>query len=268
MVQTSYTYSPYGETTLTGTASNNTSQYTGRENDNDGLYFYRARYYHPLFSRFVSEDPLGFGAGSPNFYSYANDSPTNFNDPSGQIVPWLAACAVGAASGVAIDLVVNSLAGRKNGIGGALVSAAVGCVSSVGLGFAIRAIRGSAVVLTKLPAFSQSTASGVFRGGALRGRTIGQVAEGLRSGAISPSQVPIDVVSRGGQFLTLNNRSVVALRRAGVDLERWAVSDLTGNAQAEATLTSRLLSNGLSNAGTDVIRVTGSGAGKLASSLR
>ena len=37
VVQTSYTYAPYGETTFTGTASNNTSQYTGRENDSDAL---------------------------------------------------------------------------------------------------------------------------------------------------------------------------------------------------------------------------------------
>jgi len=265
-VQTSYTYAPYGETTVTGTASNNKSQYTGRENDSDGLYFYRARYYHPVFSRFVSEDPIGFASGSWNVYSYANSSPTNLSDPSGLIVPWLAACAFGAVSGIAIDLVVNSLAGRKNTVSGALVSAAVGCVTSVGLGFALQAVRRSAQVLAKFPAFSQTTASAVFRGGAMRGRTIGQVAEGLRSGAIGPSQLPVDVVGRGGQFLALNNRSVLALRRAGVDLENWVVNDLTGNAAAEAKLTARLLSNGLSNSGTDVIRITG--AGKWASSLR
>jgi RHS repeat-associated protein len=267
-VQTSYTYSPYGETTVSGSASNNTSEFTGRENDSDGLYYYRARYYHPVFARFVAEDPIGFGSGSANLYSYASDSPTNFTDPSGQIIPWVAACAFGAASGVAFDLVVNSLSGRKNSLGGALLSAAVGCVTSIGFGFAMQTIRRSALVLTKFPAFSQTTASAVFRGGAFRGRTIGQVAEGLRSGAISPSQLPIDVVNRAGQFISLNNRSVLALRRAGVDLESWVVNDLTGNAAAEAKLTARLLANGLSDLGSDVIRITGSGLGKLASALR
>ena len=46
-VQTSYSYEPYGKTTVSGTASSNSFEYTGRENDSTGLYFYRARYYNP-----------------------------------------------------------------------------------------------------------------------------------------------------------------------------------------------------------------------------
>ena len=38
---TQYTYDPFGNTTSTGAASSNTSQYTGRENDGNGLYYYR-----------------------------------------------------------------------------------------------------------------------------------------------------------------------------------------------------------------------------------
>jgi len=106
-VQTSYTYAPYGETTVTGTASNNTSQYSGRENDADGLYFYRARYYHPVLSRFVSEDPIGFGGGDPNLYAYTAGSPTNFTDPSGQCLPF-------AIFGAALDIGAFVLSGRKS----------------------------------------------------------------------------------------------------------------------------------------------------------
>lgn len=58
VIHTSYTYAPYGETTSSGTASANTSQFTGREKDNDGLYYYRARYYHPIFGRFVGGPQL------------------------------------------------------------------------------------------------------------------------------------------------------------------------------------------------------------------
>jgi RHS repeat-associated protein len=57
-------------------------QYTGRENDSNGLYYYRDRYYSPVLGRFVNEDPLGFGGGI-NFYAYVGDDPTNFNDPFG-----------------------------------------------------------------------------------------------------------------------------------------------------------------------------------------
>jgi len=74
---TSYTYDPFGKTTVSGAASANPSQYTGRENEGNGLYFYRARYYSPLLARFVSEDPLGFGGGDLNLYAYVFNSPTN-----------------------------------------------------------------------------------------------------------------------------------------------------------------------------------------------
>ncbi len=152
VVQTSYTYAPYGETTVTGSASNNTSQYTGRENDNDGLYYYRARYYHPLFSRFVSEDPLGFGGGDSNLYSYVRSNPTNLTDPTGELIaPWVAACATGGIVAALSDGVLNSLAGRKNGIRGTLASLASGCVSGlIGMGVGLAAFR---VIRPALPTF-------------------------------------------------------------------------------------------------------------------
>jgi RHS repeat-associated protein len=141
VVQTSYAYAPFGAMTFTGTTSTNTSQFTGRENDNDGLFFYRARYYHPVMSRFVSEDPLGFSGGDANLYAYTGSSPTNFNDPSGMILPWLGACVAGAAFSVGADFVRFLMAGgRKENApshGSLLASVATGCVGGVlGLGAA------------------------------------------------------------------------------------------------------------------------------------
>jgi RHS repeat-associated protein len=58
--------------------------YTGREQDNEiGLDYYRARYYDASNGRFISEDPLGFGAGDTNIYRYVFNSPLNGTDPSG-----------------------------------------------------------------------------------------------------------------------------------------------------------------------------------------
>jgi RHS repeat-associated protein len=57
-VVTTYSYDPFGNTTTAGAASANPAQYTGRENEGNGLYFYRARYYDPAIWRFVNEDPL------------------------------------------------------------------------------------------------------------------------------------------------------------------------------------------------------------------
>jgi RHS repeat-associated protein len=79
---TQYSYDPFGNTTTTGPPSHNPSQYSGRENEGNGLYFYRSRYYSPLLHRFISQDPIGFFGGI-NMYAYVGNSPTNLRDPSG-----------------------------------------------------------------------------------------------------------------------------------------------------------------------------------------
>ncbi|TPW17219.1 MAG: Teneurin-3, partial [Halothiobacillaceae bacterium] len=83
VIQTRYSYDPFGNTTQTGQASTNPFQYTGRENDGTGLYYYRARYYSPAKQRFISEDPIGFGGGDANLYAYVGGDPINFIDPLG-----------------------------------------------------------------------------------------------------------------------------------------------------------------------------------------
>jgi RHS repeat-associated protein len=59
-------------------------QFTGRENDGTGLYFYRARYYSPTFQRFIAQDPMDFTlAGGANLYAYVRNSPLNLIDKLG-----------------------------------------------------------------------------------------------------------------------------------------------------------------------------------------
>ncbi|CAG4900835.1 putative deoxyribonuclease RhsA [Paraburkholderia gardini] len=82
-IQTQYRYEPYGATTLTGAADMNTQQFTGRENDGTGLYYYRNRYYSPQTGRFISEDPIGYASGQTNAYAYVSGNPVQFTDPSG-----------------------------------------------------------------------------------------------------------------------------------------------------------------------------------------
>lgn len=77
-------YEPWG-TPLAG-ASTSGFAFTGREWDSEsGLYFYRARFFSPKVGRFLSEDSLGFSAGS-NWYGYVLNSPVEFVDPSGHDV--------------------------------------------------------------------------------------------------------------------------------------------------------------------------------------
>lgn len=96
----SITYSAFGNTLNQTGASPNRLKYTGREDDQTGLYYYRARYYDTNIGRFVSEDPLGFEAGI-NFYAYVDNNPVNANDPTGMVAetPWdLFNVGLGAAS--------------------------------------------------------------------------------------------------------------------------------------------------------------------------
>jgi RHS repeat-associated protein len=82
-LQTEYTYEPFGKSTVTGSSNTNPFQYTGRENDLTGLYYYRNRYYNPTSQRFISEDPLGFVSKDYNLYSYVENNPLLYVDPWG-----------------------------------------------------------------------------------------------------------------------------------------------------------------------------------------
>lgn len=85
-IQTSYTYEPFGNTTTSGASSTNPYQFTGREDDVTGSYFYRARYYSPTFQRFIAQDPR-VAARTLNIYVYALNDPVGFADPLG-LFPW------------------------------------------------------------------------------------------------------------------------------------------------------------------------------------
>lgn len=130
-VQTEYTYEPFGRTTATGLPSNNPFQYTGRENDGTGLYYYRARYYDPQAGRFVSEDPIGFGAGGTNLFSYAVNNPTKYSDPEGKtpfvLLPIVAELLVTTAA-VLIERQIILLSARviTSRVGPPLIAAGMG----------------------------------------------------------------------------------------------------------------------------------------------
>lgn len=100
--QTQYAYTPYGVATASGATSDNAFQYTGRENDGTGLYYYRARYYDPAKGRFTAEDPIGFEGGL-NVYAYVGGDPLLNTDPKGEC-PWCIAAGAGALTGAAFDL--------------------------------------------------------------------------------------------------------------------------------------------------------------------
>ena len=88
VISNEYDYEPFTVVTNIG-LSLNSYKFTAREDDGTGMYYYRARFFHPALGRFVSEDPLEFVDG-PNIYLYVGDHPLDAIDPQGlSFYQWL-----------------------------------------------------------------------------------------------------------------------------------------------------------------------------------
>jgi RHS repeat-associated protein len=133
VIQT-YLTDEFGVSKLTLGTNSQPFHYAGEPRDAEsGLMYLRARMYEPALGRFLQRDPFaGFldGPGSLNRYSYVENSPTNATDPSGEN-PLLAACAVGAAIGVATDVGMGWLNGDKITGSQVLRSATTGCLTGL-----------------------------------------------------------------------------------------------------------------------------------------
>jgi RHS repeat-associated protein len=105
---TTLSYEPFGTTTVGGQPAP-AVQFTGRDNDGTGLYYYRARYYETGRHRFVSEDPVGLGGGDVNVYAYVRNVPTRYTDASGL---WIDT--VVDIFSIGYDIYQLAIYGRKN----------------------------------------------------------------------------------------------------------------------------------------------------------
>jgi len=73
-------YSSWGE--LDNPDATEESWFTGKKQDESGLYYFNARYYDADMGRFLQQDPAKHGL---NWYTYCNNNPVNRIDPTGLI---------------------------------------------------------------------------------------------------------------------------------------------------------------------------------------
>jgi len=87
-VTDSYFYDAWGNQLAGGSGTTkNPFRYTGQQQDQDGKYFLRARYYNSGIGRFLSQDTVMGNSDDPvtlHRYLYAGDDSVNHIDPSGE----------------------------------------------------------------------------------------------------------------------------------------------------------------------------------------
>jgi RHS repeat-associated protein len=126
--------------------------------DETGLYYYGARYYHPILGRFITPDTIVQAPENPqtlNRYTYCSNNPVNLIDPTGHKWSWgkfwkaavaavVSAVVFVATGGTATPVIAGFWAGMAGGaVGGALSGggwqgvlqgAAFGAVTGAALG--------------------------------------------------------------------------------------------------------------------------------------
>jgi len=149
-----YEYDAWGNCTATkviisGTSmvlSMNPFRYRGYYFDSEtGLYYLQSRYYDPKTGRFISPDAYSYlepdTVNGLNLYSYCNNNPVMYADPSGHIaflVILLTGIFVGAAAGGAVNGINAYMSGARGGelagaiFGGAIMGGAMGAVLAIG----------------------------------------------------------------------------------------------------------------------------------------
>ena len=209
-----YRYSAYGKTTLEKdngstdhTFIENLFAYTGREYDVDTeLYGYRSRYFSPELGRFISRDRI-WPQGGLNGYSYANQNPNRYVDPSGRYG------VVGATYGFISGAVGGYLTGGWIGAAvGGVVGAGVGVLVPQGSGFAGAAAGGFVADLLGQSLGNAITGKPlsnldplVALGSGLGGAAGAELALGLRLGATTSA-----VVSGMGSGVTATGTNVIS----------------------------------------------------------
>ena len=204
-------YSAFGETRGTGSSSTD-YRYTGqREEEEIGLYFYKARFYDAALSRFVQADTILPDPGNSKAFdrfAYVENNPINANDPSGHFAWIPALAAAGGIIGAATYGITTAISGRSfnwvdlgvsvavGAAGGALIGTGVGAASGVAMLATIGA--GSSILGSEL-GYQLTTGKDFKSGELLASSAIGGVTGAITGVLGVPGMNP--AVSMGAKIL-------------------------------------------------------------------
>ncbi|MDI7275839.1 MAG: RHS repeat-associated core domain-containing protein, partial [Anaerolineae bacterium] len=179
-------YDPWGVPLASG-ADDPLPGFQGRPYDaGTGLYNLRARYYDPALGRFLSPDPSvdPLLPRTLNGYAFGLNNPLRYRDPTGRIVPLVAAIVIGAAFGAAYYSAhyAFSTPSRCFSYGeffkhmalGALIGAAVGGVTCATAGL-VTAAGGGAVLAGAVGGGAAGFTESILRQSLIEGRHDGEI---------------------------------------------------------------------------------------------
>lgn len=223
-------YKPFGELTET---SGERFLFTGKELDKSDLYYYGARYYDPLLSKFTQPDTIIQDVYDPqnlNRYAYARNNPFKYTDPSGHFWHIALGTAIGAVIGAGASMISQIWHGASlfdgsmdwRAVGkSALIGAAGGAVGAAAGGFVAPLFKGA----TGLSAIAGGSSVGAVAGST--GMVGAQVTSNIISGeAITNNVFESAVLGAKVGGITGALTGVVSpktsIRNAGQKLKSWS----------------------------------------------
>jgi RHS repeat-associated protein len=207
-----YIYDAYGNLIASSGNTENSYRFAGEQFDkNLGQYYLRDRYYGTNIGRFTRSDNFEGSFDNPlslNKYLYANGSPSNYSDPSGQFL---------IAESSAAKSVRNVLAGIQQNAGNYLISASLSN-GNYGVGEFL-ADFGANALFSLVPMVLPSIISGLSRL-----RLPSGTAFSLRSGSVGGGQIPLtgnrlfDALAKETNVFkawvqNLNNRGITVIEK-------------------------------------------------------
>jgi len=196
-----YIYSAFG--TILGIQNSNAADitanpvlrtsysYTGREFDSEsGNFYYRARYYDSAVGRMLQKDPHPGIPEIPgsvnNSYAYGLNNPIIQTDPSGRILPFIAAVAIGAIIGGLVNTAIHGFDWSQFGTGAAIGAVlTVAAISGGAAGGLVGGALGGGFAGAAGGAVAGAVVGGLIGGIGYELTGVGSFGQGFIAGAIS-----------------------------------------------------------------------------------
>jgi RHS repeat-associated protein len=231
----SYSYDVWGNVT-NGIDNNaqftNPFKYTGEyQDDESGLVYLRARYYDSKEGRFLSVDSYDGNLNDPltlNLYTYTQNNPLIYNDPTGHFLNLIIGAGIGAVVGATIAIYQGK--SGKEFWGSVAGGAVTGLMASTGVGLAgiisAGALGGASGYITdNLISGRDSTLSGTLNSaafgamGSMAGIILGKVATASLSkldARSSASNISTTEIKGATKSFTVDSSMLAADEAAGV----------------------------------------------------